>query len=117
MGELSFNWFQYKETEAILPVGRGPSGTLFNSPRIADTGVPSQAHVEVPDFDFNGTATSAKLKVTMSATPAVVAGDGIICEQGKRYHIFLEVTSSAGAFPLTRYRRVIISMRGTGSSA
>jgi hypothetical protein len=66
--------------------------------------------VEVPDFDVFGTAESSKLRIQMPATTAHVAGDRMEHVKGRTFHVILEVTSK-GAFPLTRYRRLLLDMR------
>lgn len=57
-----------------------------------------------------GTANSAKLKIKMPETTAHVAGDRMEHENGRTFHVILEVTSK-GAFPLTRYRRLLLDLR------
>ena len=46
----------------------------------------------------------------MPETAAHVAGDRIEHEEGRTFHVILEVTSE-GAFPLTRYRRILLDLR------
>jgi hypothetical protein len=57
-----------------------------------------------------GTAESPKLKIQMPSSTAHVAGDRMEHEKGRTFHVILEVTSK-GAFPLTRYRRLLLNMR------
>jgi hypothetical protein len=66
--------------------------------------------VEVPDFEMFGSAESPKLKIQMPSTTAHVAGDRMEHETGRTFHVILEVTSR-GAFPLTRYRRLLLDVR------
>jgi len=57
-----------------------------------------------------GTAETAKLKIQLPEATAHVAGDRMEHEDGRVFHVILEVTSH-GALPLTRYRRLLLDQR------
>lgn len=62
-------------------------------------------------FEMNGTATSARLRVTMPAKTGHPVGHyRRMHDEGKVYQLVLAVTSE-GEFPLTRYRRVFVDCK------
>jgi hypothetical protein len=59
---------------------------------------------------MHGTDKTARLTITMPKSTAHLINDHVKHSDGNVYHLILEVTS-AGRYPLTRYRRVLLDVR------
>jgi hypothetical protein len=104
---LTYEWFQYKEAEALLPVREFPAGTT----RLVCRSYPSsfQAAFGVATLDFHGTENQAALKVTMPEQTKYTVGFVTVNEHSQNFHIILRVTDN-GVPALSRYKRVIVTV-------
>jgi hypothetical protein len=102
---LSFNWYHYKEVSTDFALSA--SLVLSSSTRTRLTS--TQPGFPTGDILIEPSASSSKVQITLPSQITVKVAQAMLFTEKRDFHVILEVTSG-GEIPITRYRRIIVTV-------